>query len=111
MLGDVNRMNGSDAKKNCRWCTIRGRFLNVLGFLRTWNQFRVSIALGELHMDRTGKVALFAAAFVFINVPFLSQAPAAAKLSFDVVSIKPTPPGNGPRGGGPQGDRFTMKAV
>jgi uncharacterized protein (TIGR03435 family) len=43
--------------------------------------------------------------------PLLSQTTPTKKPSFEVVSIKQTAPGNGPRGGGPRGDRFAMTGV
>ena len=58
-------------------------------------------------MKKMRKVMLFAAAFAFAVIPLLSQT-AAPKPSFEVISIKPSPPGNGIRGGGPRGDRFNM---
>lgn len=59
-------------------------------------------------MHHTGRVALLTAAFAFTVFPLLSQTTPTQKPSFEVVSIKPSPPGNGPRGGGPRGDRFAM---
>jgi len=43
-------------------------------------------------------------------LPLLSQT-TAPKPSFEVVSIKPSPPGNFTRGGGPRGDRFTLSGA
>jgi uncharacterized protein (TIGR03435 family) len=46
---------------------------------------------------------------LLIVVALLAQAvPGQKKPSFDIVSIKPSPPGNGPRGGAPRGDRLVM---
>jgi uncharacterized protein (TIGR03435 family) len=59
-------------------------------------------------MSHTGKLLLLIAAFAFAVLPLLSQTTVAPKPSFEVVSIKPSPPDNGIRGGGPRGDRFTM---
>ena len=59
-------------------------------------------------MKKTGRVVLIVFAFAFAVFPLLSQTPAAPKPSFEVVSIKPSAPGLGIRGGGPRGDRFTM---
>ncbi len=59
-------------------------------------------------MHKTGKLALFAGAFVFAAIPLLSQTTPAKKPSFEVVSIKPSAPNLGIRGGGPRGDRYTM---
>ena len=63
------------------------------------------------HMKHTAKVALLMAVFAFAVFPLFSQTTPNQKPSFDVISIKPSPPGNGPRGGGPRGDRFTMTGV
>ena len=60
-------------------------------------------------MNKTGKVVLIVFASAFAVFPLLSQTPATTpKPSFEVVSIKPSQPGLGIRGGGPRGDRFTM---
>src|SRR5438477_7742372 len=61
-----------------------------------------------MRMKETGKVALILFASAFAVIPLLSQAPAAQKPSFEVISIKPSAPGLGIRGGGPRGDRYTM---
>src|SRR5262249_8447490 len=58
-------------------------------------------------MKRIRKVALMIAAFAFAVIPLLSQTNP-AKPAFEVVSIKPSAPNLGIRGGGPRGDRFTM---
>jgi len=63
---------------------------------------------GGANMHNTSKVALLMAGLALTAVPLLSQTPTKPKASFDVVSIKPTGPGNQSRGGGPRGDRFTM---
>ncbi len=59
-------------------------------------------------MKKTGKLTLLIAA-TFAALPLLSQTSAPQKLSFDVISIKPSAPVP-PRiiGGGARGDRFTM---
>src|SRR5262249_5240093 len=57
-------------------------------------------------MKRTGRIALFIAALAFAVAPLLSQT--APKPSFEVVSIKPSAPNLGIRGGGARGDRFTL---
>src|SRR5207247_9561882 len=57
-------------------------------------------------MNQTRLILLIAAS-TFSVCPLLSQNPA-PKTSFEVISIKPTLPGNSPRGGGPRGDRFSM---
>jgi uncharacterized protein (TIGR03435 family) len=59
-------------------------------------------------MKRTGKVLLLTAAFAFAVIPLLSQTPRAPKPSFEVISIKPSAPGLGIRGGGPRGDKYTV---
>jgi uncharacterized protein (TIGR03435 family) len=59
-------------------------------------------------MKKTGKVALIIFAFAFAVVPLLSQTAAKQKPSFEVVSIKPSAPSLGIRGGGPRGDRYSM---
>src|SRR5215471_15802550 len=47
---------------------------------------------------------------ILAAVPLLSQTGQTAKPSFDVISIKPSAPVNGPsiRGGGARGNRYTM---
>lgn len=62
-------------------------------------------------MKQTGKVILILAAFAFAVIPLLSQTTPASqtpKPSFEVISIKPSAPGLGIRGGGTRGDRFNM---
>jgi uncharacterized protein (TIGR03435 family) len=58
-------------------------------------------------MRNVRKIAQMIAASAFAALPLLSQT-AAPKPSFEVVSIKPSSPGLGIRGGGPRGDRFSM---
>jgi uncharacterized protein (TIGR03435 family) len=65
-------------------------------------------------MNKIGKAALLTAAFIFAVIPLLSQTSPAtpkAKLSFEVVSIKPSAPNLGIRGGGARGDRYTMSGA
>jgi uncharacterized protein (TIGR03435 family) len=62
-------------------------------------------------MNKAGKVVLMIAAFAVAAVPLLSQAPSTAKPSFDVISIKPSAPGLGIRGGGPRGNRFILSGA
>src|SRR5436853_1967816 len=59
-------------------------------------------------MRKSGKVVLMVAAFAFAVIPLLSQTSPTPKPSFDVISIKPSAPNLGIRGGGPRGDRYTM---
>jgi uncharacterized protein (TIGR03435 family) len=61
-------------------------------------------------MKKTAKIALIVAAFVFAAVPILSQT-TAPKPTFEVVSIKPSPPNLGIRGGGPRGDRLSLSGM
>jgi uncharacterized protein (TIGR03435 family) len=61
-------------------------------------------------MKKVGRIALIIAAFAFAVIPLLSQT-TPAKPSFEVVSIKPSQPNLGIRGGGPRGDRFTMSGA
>ena len=61
-------------------------------------------------MRKTGRIALMIAALAFAVIPLLSQT-TPTKPSFEVVSIKPSPPNFGIRGGGPRGDRFTMSGA
>jgi uncharacterized protein (TIGR03435 family) len=64
-------------------------------------------------MKRIPRAASVAAAFALTISPLLAQT-SEPKPSFDVISIKPSPPlGTGPLrlGGGPQGDRFTMNSA
>ena len=64
-------------------------------------------------MKKTLRVAVVAATFALTIARLFSQAPP-QKPSFDVISIKPSPPiGTGPMriGGGAQGDRFTMNSA
>jgi uncharacterized protein (TIGR03435 family) len=67
-----------------------------------------------MRMKQTHGVVAVAAAFVLAVVRLSSQTPE-PKPSFDVISIKPSPPlgAGGPirLGGGPQGDRFTMNSA
>jgi uncharacterized protein (TIGR03435 family) len=59
-------------------------------------------------MRKAGKVLLFLAACTFAVMPLLSQTSTKPKLSFEVISIKPSAPNLGIRGGGARGDRFTL---
>src|SRR5215831_19209298 len=54
--------------------------------------------------------SLLVLCLILAAVPLLSQTLQTAKPSFDVISIKPSAPANGPgiRGGGPRGNRYTM---
>src|SRR5215510_4844795 len=61
-------------------------------------------------MNQMKKFALLSVAAAFAVLPLLSQT-TATKPSFEVVSIKPSPPGNFIRGGGPRGDRFTLSGA
>src|SRR5215831_10146404 len=65
-------------------------------------------------MKRIPRAASVAAAFALAVAPLSSQTPG-QKPSFDVISVKPSPPlgTGGPIriGGGPQGDRFTMNSA
>src|SRR5262245_44476883 len=56
---------------------------------------------------KTRQVSLIIATFTFAAIPLLSQT-TSPKPSFEVVSIKPSPPNFGLRGGGPSGDRLTL---
>jgi len=62
-------------------------------------------------MHQTARLALFIAGCAFAVFPLFSQTAPKPKPSFDVISIKPSPPVNGPRGGGPRGDRLVMTGV
>jgi uncharacterized protein (TIGR03435 family) len=62
-------------------------------------------------MTKAGNVFLFAAAAVFTVVPQFAQTPGAPKPSFDVVSIKPTAPGQRGGPGGVRGDKYTMSGI
>src|SRR5690349_5194778 len=59
-------------------------------------------------MKKTGEIALLTFALAFAVIPLLSQTTPSQKLSFEVISIKPSAPNLGIRGGGPRGDRYTM---
>src|SRR5438034_3376733 len=61
-----------------------------------------------MHNTRRIGLACAGAAFALVTLPLFSQTTPKPKASFDVISIKPSAPGNGSRGGGPRGDRFTM---
>src|SRR2546428_7364879 len=63
---------------------------------------------GSVRMKNTEKAALIIFALAFAVVPLISQTAATQKPSFEVVSIKPSAPGLGIRGGGPRGDRYSM---
>src|SRR5215471_14835687 len=60
-------------------------------------------------MTRTGSILLFITAAVFAVTPQFAQTP--SKPSFDVVSIKPTVPGQRGGGGGIRGDKYTMSGI
>jgi uncharacterized protein (TIGR03435 family) len=65
-------------------------------------------------MNKTAKLLLLTAAFGFAVVPLLSQTSPKPRASFDVISIKPSPPITGGAiriGGGARGDRYTMSGV
>ena len=51
------------------------------------------------------------AAVAFAILPLFSQTSQTKKPSFEVISIKPSAPGLGVRGGGPRGDRWTMSGA
>src|SRR5262245_31999565 len=68
---------------------------------------RLSLKRRE-HMHHTPKLALLMASVVFAALPLLSQTAPGPKSAFEVISIKPTPPGTRGRGGGPRNDRFSM---
>jgi uncharacterized protein (TIGR03435 family) len=62
-------------------------------------------------MKMAGKMLLFIAAVTFAVAPLLSQTKpqtTSPKASFEVVSIKPSPPNLNIRGGGPRGDRLNF---
>jgi uncharacterized protein (TIGR03435 family) len=58
-------------------------------------------------MNRFAKIGLMIASLAFAVMPLLSQN-APPKPSFEVVSIKPSAPNLGIRGGGPRGDRLQL---
>ena len=62
-------------------------------------------------MGPTGKCLSLAAVFGFAVLPLLPQTNPNPRLSFDVISIKPSAPGPGIRGGGARGDRYTMNGA
>jgi uncharacterized protein (TIGR03435 family) len=65
-------------------------------------------------MNRTGRIVLAIAASAFAVIPLLSQTNPAKRLSFDVISIKPSVPLGGGAvriGGGTRGDRYTMASA
>jgi hypothetical protein len=63
-------------------------------------------------MRRAGKLTLLIAAATFAALPLLSQTSPSQKLSFDVISIKPSAPLTERLiGGGTRGDRYTMRAA
>ncbi len=51
------------------------------------------------------------AVFSFAAMPLLPQTSPAPKPSFDVVSIRPSAPNLGIRGGGPRGNRYSMSGA
>src|SRR2546421_11566395 len=63
---------------------------------------------GVYPMKKTGKVVFMTAAFAFAVIPLLSQTAPNPKPAFEVISIKPSAPNLGLRGGGPRGDRYSM---
>jgi len=60
-------------------------------------------------MTRTRSILLFATTVLFATAPQFAQTP--AKPSFDVVSIKPTAPGQRGGGGGVRGDKYTVSNI
>jgi uncharacterized protein (TIGR03435 family) len=60
-------------------------------------------------MTRTRSILLFAATVLFAIAPQFAQTQ--AKPSFDVISIKPTAPGQRGGGGGVRGDKYTMSSI
>ncbi len=64
-------------------------------------------------MKKSGSVALLIAALAVavIPIPLVSQDGQTPKPSFEVVSIKPSPPNLMMRGGGPRGDRYSMSGA
>src|SRR5262245_34051503 len=58
-------------------------------------------------MTKTARISLIIAALTFAALPLLSQS-TSPKPSFEVVSIKPSPPNLGMRGGQPRGDRLSL---
>jgi uncharacterized protein (TIGR03435 family) len=60
-------------------------------------------------MTRTRSILLFATTVLFAIAPQFAQTP--AKPSFDVVSIKPTAPGQRGGGGGVRGDKYTVSNI
>src|SRR4030095_9616306 len=79
-------------------------------FLQPTRPIRCLLARQEYPMKRIEKVALMVVAFAFAVIPLLSQT-TAPKPTFEVVSIKPSAPNLGIRGGGPRGDRFTASGL
>src|SRR5262249_19892708 len=71
-------------------------------------EFRCLYKTGVCRMRKTGKIALMLAAIAFAVIPLLSQTSSTKKPSFEVISIKPSAPGLGIRGGGARGDRYRM---
>jgi len=61
-------------------------------------------------MTRGASILSVAAAALFAVVPQLAQTPS-PKPSFDVISIKPTPPGARGGGGGVRGDKYTLSNI
>ena len=59
-------------------------------------------------MNKIGKALLLTAAFGSAVFPLLSQTSPEKKPSFEVISIKPSAPNLGLRGGGPRGDRLSL---
>src|SRR5262249_61574494 len=80
-----------------------------------WNQKKqcgvYSKSEGVHWMKKAGKISLFALALTFAVIPLLSQTAPSGKPSFEVISIKPSAPNLGIRGGGPRGDRYTMSGA
>ena len=62
-------------------------------------------------MKLAGKLLLFVASLAFAVAPLLSETKpqaASSKPTFEVVSIKPSPPNLNIRGGGPRGNSLTL---
>jgi uncharacterized protein (TIGR03435 family) len=64
-------------------------------------------------MKRAGRVGLFCAALAFVIAPVLSQTKSQTtpKPTFEITSVKPSPPNLNIRGGGARGDRLTLTGV
>src|SRR5215467_9698153 len=94
-------------KRGRPWSVLLNKLLHIILFVQKLKSGVYNVG-EECPMEKARKVILFLAACTFAVMPLLSQTSTKPKPSFDVISIKPSAPNLGIRGGGARGDRFTM---